>query len=192
MNADRKDELRNILAMTKVDNIGKQLGPAKLILIQSILLSLSAHVMRCFKLPLAIANKIDSVITRFWWASNGDRGIHWVNREMIQKPKGLGGLGIRSVSTLNDTMLFKQALRLHQNPKLLVSKVLFNTQGCFVCKERNALAAKQTLSWGRRGLANAVRLFDEGMAWKIGNGCNTKATSMAWVNGSIPQVKNNQ
>lgn len=97
--------------------------------------------MRCFKLPLPIANRIDSVISRFWEALNGDRGIHWVNRDMIQKPKGLGGLGIRSVSMLNDTLLFKQELRLHQRPNLLVSKALFNLV------HKDVLCARVVIQW---------------------------------------------
>lgn len=74
---------------------------AKLVLNNSILVSISSHVMKCFKLPLSITNKIDSLISRFWWATNGDRGIHWARRHTIQCPKGMGGLGIRAVATFN-------------------------------------------------------------------------------------------
>lgn len=75
---------------------------AKLVLNNSILVSISSHVMKCFKLPLSITNKIDSLISRFWWATNGDRGIHWARRHTIQCPKGMGGLGIRAVATFNE------------------------------------------------------------------------------------------
>lgn len=46
----------------------------KLILIQSILLAISSHVMKCSKLPVLVANKIDFLIGRFWWASSKENG----------------------------------------------------------------------------------------------------------------------
>ncbi|XP_021715240.1 uncharacterized protein LOC110683201 [Chenopodium quinoa] len=53
---------------------------AKLILINSVLLGMVAHVMKTCKLPMSISNKLDSLITRFWWAKSGEKDIHWINR----------------------------------------------------------------------------------------------------------------
>ncbi|KNA04191.1 hypothetical protein SOVF_201970, partial [Spinacia oleracea] len=165
---------------------------AKLILIHSILLSMTSHVMRSFKIPKGIAQRIDSLLAKFWWAGNGERGIHWVNRDIIHLPKGLGGLGVRSIEAVNDAFLFKQAMRIHKNSQLLVSKVINSRQGCLVCNSRSITTLSQNSSWGKRSLFQAVNKFEEGLAWKIGNGCKVKAISMSWVNGRVPVVKSDQ
>ncbi|XP_056688684.1 uncharacterized protein [Spinacia oleracea] len=164
----------------------------KLILIQTILLSISSHVMKCLKVPPSITNKIDSLIGRFWWAGAKDRGVHWVKRSLVNKPKAMGGVGIRSSELLNDSLLFKQAMRLHKDHNLLVSKVIFSTSGCCVCKKGLQRRTKIRCSLGRRGLYNASSIFEKGLAWKIGNGKDVLAASMAWVEGRIPMVRSNQ
>lgn len=45
--------------------------PVKMILIQSILLSIASHVMRCPKIPATVTNKIDSLVTRFFLGRKG-------------------------------------------------------------------------------------------------------------------------
>lgn len=67
--------------------------PIKMILIQSILLSISSHFMWCLMLLVYVTNKIDSLFTRVFWASKGEKGMHWVGREIIQRPKKEGGFG---------------------------------------------------------------------------------------------------
>ncbi|XP_021866146.1 uncharacterized protein [Spinacia oleracea] len=165
---------------------------AKLVLIQSILMSLASHVMRSLKIPSATVHKIDSLIAKFWWAGNGERGIHWVRREIVHRPKRLGGLGIRSAELVNDTPLFKQAFRIHNNPNLLISRVVNSRQGCLVCSNLSKIGLAQNSSWGKRSLFQAVKKFEKGLAWKIGEGSKVKAVSMPWVEGRVPEVKDSQ
>ncbi|XP_021747638.1 uncharacterized protein LOC110713501 [Chenopodium quinoa] len=40
--------------------------------------------------------------------SRGQMGMHWVNRDTIQLPKGMGGLGLRNLVCLNSALLMKQ------------------------------------------------------------------------------------
>lgn len=148
--------------------------------------------MRNLKFPVSIANKIDSLITRFWWASSSDKGMHLVNTGSIQLPKGLGDLGSRSVRIINDTMLFKQMMRIHNNSQLLVTRTLTSTQGCFVCCSKTGQEAPQRSSWGRRWLLQAVKMLESGLVWKIRDGKSVRAVNMPWVNGSIPHVNSNQ
>ncbi|XP_021843644.2 uncharacterized protein [Spinacia oleracea] len=166
--------------------------PMKVILIQSVLMSVVSHVMRCLKIPAAVTNKIDALVTRFFWAGKGEKGLHWVSRGIIQKPREDGGLGIRAAAMLNDAMLFKQVQRLVNNPQLLITRVISSFDG----RGNNVLGGDEGkgrgASWGRRGLYIAQGKFSRGLVWKVGNGDKVLASSMAWVGGQVPEVRSNQ
>lgn len=68
--------------------------------------------MRSLKISTSIVQKIDSLIARFWWANNVERGIHWVSKDYLHIPKGLRGLST------------DLALCIHHNSHILISKVL--------------------------------------------------------------------
>lgn len=84
----------------------------KVIIINSVLIAMAAQVMSCFDLPMAISSKIDSMLVRFFWANKVRKGMHWVKRSIIQLPKGMGGLGIRSMAGLNKAFLMKKVWRI--------------------------------------------------------------------------------
>ncbi|XP_021864500.2 uncharacterized protein [Spinacia oleracea] len=166
--------------------------PSKLILIQTVLLSISSHVMRCLKVPLSIANKIDSLISKFWWAGGKESAMHWVKRDITNRPKSMGGLGIRSSQLLNDTVLFKQAMRLHNNKQLLVAKVIFSSHGCCVCGKGLISSIAPRGSMGKKGFYRATRIFKMGLGWKVGSGKGLKASKEAWVNGKVPEARSDR
>lgn len=93
--------------------------------------------MKCLKLPSSVANKIDSLISRFLWDWVEREGINWVRRAIVNTPKSMGGLGIRSIEPLNDSLLLNQAMRLHNDHDLLVSRVIFSPQGVVFVREEN-------------------------------------------------------
>ncbi|XP_021766606.1 uncharacterized protein LOC110731064 [Chenopodium quinoa] len=165
---------------------------AKLILINSVLIGISSHVLKSFKIPLSIANKLDSLITRFWWAKNGDKGIHWVNRQTIQLPKGMGGLGICSIPVYNDALLFKKVQRMHTNPQLLASKMYNASSESMLCSGKSQTKTPSSFSWVRRNMHKLALKVMKGFVWKIGSGRNILASSSKWVHGQTPVVRSNQ
>lgn len=161
----------------------------KVILINSVLISMVSHLFSSLDVPISVCNKIDSMIIKFLWASKTGKGIHWVNKDVVHLPRGMGGLGIRSLRVLNQACLMKQVWRMHSNPQLLVSKVYNAKAPSAICLGRPSVSTNATFSWGMRGLRKADKLIVQGCAWKIGNGAKVLATSDKWVNGEVPKVK---
>lgn len=86
--------------------------PAKLIIINSILVASVMHHLSTFRLPSSIATKIDSMLIRFFWLNAQNRGIHWRQKQILHLPRSQGGLGIRHVGTFNTALLMRRVWRL--------------------------------------------------------------------------------
>ncbi|XP_021837769.2 uncharacterized protein [Spinacia oleracea] len=158
----------------------------KLVLINSILLAMASHVLSCMEVPLAITSKLDSIITRFFWAGKEGSGLHWVKRSTLQLPRGLGGLGVRSVSCLNKALLMRQVWRLNKNPSSLLAQE-FDRK--FLKPIKTGIKVSflgRHLSWGMRGLGRASNHILRGCFWKVGNGKSIVAGRDKWVNGNTP------
>ena len=81
---------------------------AKIIIISTILVGQLIHFLSIFKIPATITNKLDSLFAMFLWKDCHGRGIHWKKKCVIQRPKHLGGLGVRNVAIFNNAILMKK------------------------------------------------------------------------------------
>ncbi|CAN0917077.1 Uncharacterized mitochondrial protein AtMg01250, partial [Linum grandiflorum] len=60
----------------------------KEVLIKSVASSFPVYAIKCFKLPISVAKKFNSLIANFWWKSSGkDKPIHWVPWSKLTLPK---------------------------------------------------------------------------------------------------------
>ncbi|XP_021734030.1 uncharacterized protein LOC110700736 [Chenopodium quinoa] len=57
---------------------------SKIILANTVLISMATHVMNSFKLPKSIVSKIESLIYNFLWGNKGNKGIQWVRKSIVQ------------------------------------------------------------------------------------------------------------
>lgn len=65
----------------------------KFMLINSILASFCQHVLSMILIPKRVAESINKVYASFLWRNKKERQpIHWKRREVIELPKGMGGL----------------------------------------------------------------------------------------------------
>lgn len=118
--------------------------PAKVIIINSILIGALMHYLAVFRVPQTITNKLDGLFATFFWKDFHGKGIHWKKRSVIHRPKGAGGLGIRNVGVFNKALLMRKASRIQRNPHLLLSRVYNSSTRTSTDQMRNTNLS----SWG--------------------------------------------
>ena len=77
-------------------------------LIKSVLSSLLLYYMSIFKIPRKVTDELDKIQSRFLWGSSETRRkVHLVNWERVCMSKERGGLGVKRVKDMNDSLLMK-------------------------------------------------------------------------------------
>ena len=162
----------------------------KILFINAILAAMCQHVLSVFLLPKKISDDINRIFARFLWRNGSDnRGIFWKRRQVIELPKGMGGLGVRNVHAYNVALMAKQAVRIHEKKDTLIAKIL-------VSKYRGSPVSyglKGTkiagASWGFQGLCKAISRCRGGFSKVIINGRGTRILEDKWVEGPPLQLK---
>ena len=99
-------------------------------MINSILVAITAHILALYLLPKKILGKISSLCLKFFWAGVKDkRPIYLKKREVLERHKAEGGLGLRNALKLNQAMVIKQAWRIHNNMNTLISRLIIGRYG---------------------------------------------------------------
>ncbi|KAL9668951.1 hypothetical protein QQ045_006492 [Rhodiola kirilowii] len=177
-------------------------------LIKSCYLSVPLFAMSCYKIPKTLCEKLNSNALNFWWSSNSKkRSIHWVSREVLQKEKGKGGMGFRSLEAMNIAMLMKQLWRFVNHPDHLISRIY----RAKYFKDGQLLSArvKPNDSFAWRSLNGVLELFKTGLEevdesgvwkWKAAGRSDFSVKSaytlvMNWVEakrGQVGQISNTE
>src|ERR1044072_1409032 len=78
------------------------------VLIKSVVQAIPAYIMSCFAMPITLCHEIETMISRFSWGGDVEkRKIHWMKWEKVKCPKEQGGLGFRSFSDFNLSLVAK-------------------------------------------------------------------------------------
>lgn len=76
----------------------------RLTLTKSVIQAMPSYMMQSTYLPTYLCEEIDKRCRKFLWGDmEGDRHMHTVNWKKICRPKGCGGLGLRSTVHINQT-----------------------------------------------------------------------------------------
>ena len=153
----------------------------KLILINTILISLASNIISTYILPQKITRRISSVLLKFWWASTMDKTpIYWRKRSLLEKHKSQRGLSFRNIAHVNKALLFNQAWRIHNSQNSLLHQI-------YVAKYKKDPVQMvmdneipKNGSYAFRSLFRACQSFKEGLYKKLGNRKSIRLASNRW------------
>ncbi|XP_056691774.1 uncharacterized protein [Spinacia oleracea] len=162
----------------------------RLLLINAILAAFCANVLAVFLIPKNITKQIDAILMHYWWKGvPNEKGICWVRRTKLEIPKGMGGIGLRNVESFNNALLVKQAFRIHNNPSLLLSKVMTSAYKRSPVEAAMTNNIHQKSSWGYRGLCMCVQKAKKGIGMTVIRG-NTPINQDNWLPSRKVEFRN--
>ncbi|XP_059440565.1 uncharacterized protein LOC132173020 [Corylus avellana] len=155
---------------------------ARTTLVKSVANAIPTYLMSLFLLPKSFCASINSSIRKFWWGYPQEKKhclslLAWDN---ICKPKSLGGLGIRSMEAINNSLLARLGWKLTSNQPLiwvdsLRSKYLKHGVS-FLNAPSNALS-----SWLWKGLLQNRKVVEQGACISISSGQNIDIWNNPWI-----------
>jgi hypothetical protein len=138
--------------------------------------------MSIFLLPKGFCQDLNSILRKFWWGFplNKNHNLTLLAWDNICKPKSLGGLGIRSLDTMNLSLLAKLGWNLTIKKPMLWVKALV---GKYLNFGQNFLnvAPKPLDSWLWKGLLNSRSIVEKGACLAISMGSNINVWSDPWI-----------
>ena len=150
------------------------------VLIKAVIQAIPTYAMSIFQLPKTLCQKINSMMSRFWWGHKDNYSqIAWRGWKSLGLAKGKGGMGFWDIECFNQAMLAKQGWRILKNPTSLTALVLkakYYPHGSFI---ESTLGSWPSYAW--RSLWKAKKLLKEGTIWRIGNGQDVKIWGDRWI-----------
>ncbi|RVX16052.1 putative ribonuclease H protein [Vitis vinifera] len=163
-----EERFRRRLSMWKRQYLSKG---GRATLIRSTLSNLPIYLMSLLCLPSSVRRRLEKIQRDFLWGGgNPVHKPHLVRWELVCLSKAKGGLGVKSLSLLNKTLLAKWNWRLANEREALWNQVI---------REKYGEARREWCSWEVReahglGLWKGIRadwkLVSDRMAFIVGNG----------------------
>lgn len=150
-------------------------------LIQSTLNAIPYYAMQSTKLPRSTCDEIDRRNKSFLWGEmEGEKKVHLVAWETVNKSKGDGGLGIKSMRQVNSAFLAKLGWRLLAEPKSLWSRVL-RAKYCDNRCDMDMFQTRKNASNAWRGIMSSIDVVRKGINMAVGNGARTFFWHHKWA-----------
>lgn len=94
-------------------------------MIKAALQSIPLYYFGTAKIPQGVVKKLTSIIRSFFWGKQvGDRYLAYLARDTIMAPTRLGGLGIRDLERMNDSLLMKALWKVAKEEEALWVKII--------------------------------------------------------------------
>ena len=144
-------------------------------LLKSVLTSVPLYYMSLFKMSIIVSKYIMRIQRKFLWGWRAKgRKIAWVKWATLCKPRGEGGLGIKSIKLFNKALLAKWKWRLGIDEKGLWKDILESIYGSWKSQDDRKTIQSEYRWWKdlRKicGSSDDRKWFEENVRWKVGSG----------------------
>ncbi|GMI73525.1 hypothetical protein HRI_001021800 [Hibiscus trionum] len=165
----------------------------RLVLIKSVLAALPLYYLSIFKMPVAIANKLNSLMANFLWGSSESRkAIHWLKWSGLCQPINCGGLGIRDLRIQNQALLGKWVWNFVTEKDSIWKTILCSKMNCDNKSTAAVNSSNRYSSWMWRDIAKSfscknargMSLVDK-LILHLGDGSSIKFWLDHWI-GEAP------
>lgn len=164
-------------------------------LVKHVITAIPLYCMAAEKVPTTTYKEIEKRSRAFLWRRNGNNSRGWnpVAWKKICKPKGCGGLGMRSLKAMNSTMLGKIGWSLMNDRDKMWVKVLkskyFPSSSFVQCRK------KKNCSQLWSAVLNTRKILKQGLCFKVGRGNNINYWKDPWLPDlsgfkPIPRIEN--
>jgi hypothetical protein len=144
--------------------------------------AIPTYVMSIFLLPKSLCSDINNGLRKFWWGFPQDKkhNLSFLSWKSICQPKALGGLGIRSMEFLNNSLLARLGWKMTTNQPLLWVDAL---RAKYLRLGTSFLtgSAKPRSSWLWKGLLKNMEIVKKGACLSIFNGVNMDIWDAPWI-----------
>ncbi|RVW43416.1 Transposon TX1 uncharacterized 149 kDa protein [Vitis vinifera] len=163
-----EERFRRRLSMWKRQYLSKG---GRATLIRSTLSNLPIYLMSLLCLPSSVRRRLEKIQRDFLWGGgNLDHKPHLVRWELVCISKAKGGLGVKSLSLLNKTLLAKWNWRFANEREALWNKVIRGKYG----EARGGWCSREVREAHGLGLWKGIRmgwkLVSDKLAFIVGNG----------------------
>lgn len=120
------------------------------------------------------------------------KNMHWSKWENLCKPKVMGGLSFRNLTSFNKALLAKQVWSLLSKPTTLMARVLkakYYRTGSILAAQ---IGSNASFIW--RSLCWSCSIIMEGTRWRVASGISIRACHDAYVDelpSGIPRAREN-
>ncbi|KAL0297680.1 UNVERIFIED_CONTAM: LINE-1 reverse transcriptase [Sesamum radiatum] len=147
-------------------------------LISSVLSTLHSYWASVFILPKGIIKILEAKMRKFLWQGSTGRGYAKVAWDQVCRPKKEGGLGFRSIFVMNQALMLKHLWKLiqHDSSSVWVNWILY-----YRLKKHSLWTFNgSTGSWGWRKLLKLKPLLQQGLQYRVGDGCTFRLWQDIW------------
>ncbi|KAL2898047.1 hypothetical protein RDABS01_039829, partial [Bienertia sinuspersici] len=139
------------------------------------------YSMQSSKIPKTVCDDIDRRTRRFIWGGDEEkRKVHLLSWDTVQKPRALGGIGIKSARQVNAAFLTKLGWRVLTEPNALWSRVL-RQKYCRGRCDIDMFKATTNMSNVWSGIIENAGTIRKGSSIAVGNGQRTLFWDHSWA-----------
>jgi hypothetical protein len=159
-------------------------------MLNAVLNAIPIFYLSFLKLPVKVWKKIVRIQREFLWGGvKGGKKINWVKWSVVCKAKSSGGLGVRDINLVNQSLLAKWRWRLLTPGRSLWKDILVAKYGSHILSEVD-WASYRTPSWASSWWKNIIAVdktipgknwFVESVSRKVGNGMSTSFWNTKWL-----------